>query len=59
MPTGSKAANYILLQRQLQKVIPYRPIARLFSCLYTNFRLTKIPKRRKYNIIKWCNYKAL
>ena len=52
MPTGSKAADYILLQRQLQEAIPYRPIARLLSCPYTNFRLARIPKGRKCNIIK-------
>ena len=58
MPTGSKAANYILLQRQLQEAIPYRPIARLLSHLYTDFRLARIPKRHKYNIIRQYNHKA-
>ena len=52
MPTSSKAADYILLRKQLQEAIPYRPIARLLSHPYANFRLARIPKRRKYNVIK-------
>ena len=52
MPIGSKVANYILLQRQLQKTIPYRPIVRLLSHPYTDPGLARIPKGRKYNIIR-------
>jgi len=52
MPTGSKAADYILLRRQFQETIPYRPIIRLFSYPYTNFRPARIPKGYKCNIIK-------
>ena len=52
MPTSSKVANYILLRRQLQEAIPYRPIVRLLSCPYANFKLTRIPKGREYNITK-------
>ena len=52
MPIGSKVADCILLQRQFQKAIFYRSIARLFSHPYPDFGLAKIPKGREYNIIK-------
>jgi len=58
MPTGSKAANYMLLRRQLQEAIPYRPTARLLSCLYTDPGPARIPKGRKYNITRRRDYKA-
>ena len=57
MPTGSKAANYILLQRQLQEAVPYRPTTRLFNHFYADPKLARIPKGREYNIIKQRDYK--
>ena len=58
MLIGSKAANYILLQRQLQEAIPYRPTTRLLSCPYINPGPARISKGHKYNITRQRNYKA-
>ena len=52
MPVGSKVADCMLLQRQFQKAIFYKPIARLFSHPYADSGLAKILKGREYNIIK-------
>ena len=58
MPIGSKAADYMLLQRQLQEAVPYRPTVRLLSCPYADPRPARIPKRRKCNITRQYNYEV-
>ena len=58
MPIGSKAADCMLLRRQLQEAVPYRPIARLLSRPYADPRPARIPKGRKCNATRQHNHEA-